>query len=348
MRVAARSALPPTLYLGIDGTGVPMRAEELVGRPGKQPDGSAKTREVKLCTVWSAASRDARAAPSATRARSATRPPSKAPPPATPPPSSPPSGTASNARPAAGASTAPLTASSSATAHRGSGTSPRSYSPAPSRSSISSMPRSTSARSPRPSMDPTPTSPGSGRSSARPNLEAGDLDALLAALHAHAATHDEARQAPATSNTTATACATPTSETRRCASPPAWSRPAARWRSPPASSAPACPGPSPMPMPSSPCAAAGSAAASRTSAHTPPPQGLPSNHAHLTKSVVHPARDGVTRPIGCARGRMLARLPQHWPGRSLPYFLPRGSQKRSSRHVSECDGGRPPRISSSS
>ena len=28
------------------------------GRAGKQPDGSAKTREVKLCTVWSAEGRD--------------------------------------------------------------------------------------------------------------------------------------------------------------------------------------------------------------------------------------------------------------------------------------------------
>jgi len=50
--------LPPTLYLGVDGTGVPLRAQELKGRNGKQPDGSAKTREVKLCTVWSAEARD--------------------------------------------------------------------------------------------------------------------------------------------------------------------------------------------------------------------------------------------------------------------------------------------------
>lgn len=49
----------PTLYLGIDGTGIPMRREEVEGRPGKQPDGSARTREVKICTVWSAESRDA-------------------------------------------------------------------------------------------------------------------------------------------------------------------------------------------------------------------------------------------------------------------------------------------------
>jgi Uncharacterised protein family (UPF0236) len=53
----------PTLYLGMDGTGVPMRSTELEGRSGKQADGSAKTREVKLCTVWSAESRDAQGRP---------------------------------------------------------------------------------------------------------------------------------------------------------------------------------------------------------------------------------------------------------------------------------------------
>ena len=47
-----------TLYLGLDGTGVPMRPSELEGRPGKQPNGSSKTREVKLVTVWSAEGRD--------------------------------------------------------------------------------------------------------------------------------------------------------------------------------------------------------------------------------------------------------------------------------------------------
>lgn len=47
-----------TMYVGLDGTGVPVRRSELEGREGKQPDGSAKTREVKLCTVWSAEGRD--------------------------------------------------------------------------------------------------------------------------------------------------------------------------------------------------------------------------------------------------------------------------------------------------
>ena len=50
--------VPPTLYLGMDGTGIPMRKNETEGRTGKQPDGSSKTREVKLCTVWSAEKRD--------------------------------------------------------------------------------------------------------------------------------------------------------------------------------------------------------------------------------------------------------------------------------------------------
>ncbi len=54
----AAEAPAATVYLGMDGTGVPLRAAELEGRAGKQPDGSAKTREVKLCTVWTAETRD--------------------------------------------------------------------------------------------------------------------------------------------------------------------------------------------------------------------------------------------------------------------------------------------------
>jgi hypothetical protein len=40
-----------------------MRASELSGRMSKQPDGSANTREVKLCTVWSAQGRDENGVP---------------------------------------------------------------------------------------------------------------------------------------------------------------------------------------------------------------------------------------------------------------------------------------------
>jgi Uncharacterised protein family (UPF0236) len=42
----------PILYAEVDGTGVPMVAEELAGRSGKQKDGSAKTREVKLGAIF--------------------------------------------------------------------------------------------------------------------------------------------------------------------------------------------------------------------------------------------------------------------------------------------------------
>lgn len=41
-----------TLYIEYDGTGVPMTKKEVAGRKGKQKDGSAKTREVKLGCVF--------------------------------------------------------------------------------------------------------------------------------------------------------------------------------------------------------------------------------------------------------------------------------------------------------
>jgi hypothetical protein len=42
----------PILYASGDGTGVPMRSEELAGRRGKQADGTAKTRQVYLGCVF--------------------------------------------------------------------------------------------------------------------------------------------------------------------------------------------------------------------------------------------------------------------------------------------------------
>ena len=51
------------MYLGLDGTGVPVRPAEVEGRRGKQPDGSAKTREAKLATVWTAEGRDNKGRP---------------------------------------------------------------------------------------------------------------------------------------------------------------------------------------------------------------------------------------------------------------------------------------------
>ena len=54
----AGEPVAPTVYLGMDGTGVPIRTEDLAGRAGQQPDGPANTREVTLCVVWSAEGRD--------------------------------------------------------------------------------------------------------------------------------------------------------------------------------------------------------------------------------------------------------------------------------------------------
>jgi hypothetical protein len=56
----ALASLPPTIatapipifYIENDGTGVPGRREELAGRKGKQPDGTARTREAKLGCVF--------------------------------------------------------------------------------------------------------------------------------------------------------------------------------------------------------------------------------------------------------------------------------------------------------
>ena len=42
----------PQFYVSVDGTGVPMVAEELEDRVGKGPDGKAKTREVKLAALF--------------------------------------------------------------------------------------------------------------------------------------------------------------------------------------------------------------------------------------------------------------------------------------------------------
>ena len=61
--VEPEPAAAATLYVGLDGTGVPMRRAETAGRAGKQADGGAKTREAKLVTVWSAEGRDRQGMP---------------------------------------------------------------------------------------------------------------------------------------------------------------------------------------------------------------------------------------------------------------------------------------------
>ena len=71
--------LAQTMYLGQDGTGVPMRKEELADRPGKQADGSSRTREMSSARSGPLTPGTGTGAPPATRAPSPTPPPSSAP-----------------------------------------------------------------------------------------------------------------------------------------------------------------------------------------------------------------------------------------------------------------------------
>lgn len=66
----AQAALPaavgepiPILYVASDGTGVPLRRGELQGVAGRQPDGTARTREAKLGCVFTQTSADAEGQP---------------------------------------------------------------------------------------------------------------------------------------------------------------------------------------------------------------------------------------------------------------------------------------------
>ena len=53
----------PIMYVSADGTGVPMRRPELMGRRGKQDDGNAKTRHVYLGCVFTQQGLDAKGRP---------------------------------------------------------------------------------------------------------------------------------------------------------------------------------------------------------------------------------------------------------------------------------------------
>jgi hypothetical protein len=55
----ASEGLPtPVMYVECDGTGLPMVSAELSDRPGKQPDGSSKTREMKVGCVFTQSATD--------------------------------------------------------------------------------------------------------------------------------------------------------------------------------------------------------------------------------------------------------------------------------------------------
>jgi len=60
---SAQKPVIDVLYATCDGTGTPMRREELQGRKGKQEDGSARTREAKLGCIFTQTDLDAQGTP---------------------------------------------------------------------------------------------------------------------------------------------------------------------------------------------------------------------------------------------------------------------------------------------
>ncbi len=61
--MAPAGTLPDMLHICVDGTGVPVIAAETEGRNGKGEDGTASTREVKLCCVFTQTSLDEKGRP---------------------------------------------------------------------------------------------------------------------------------------------------------------------------------------------------------------------------------------------------------------------------------------------
>jgi hypothetical protein len=50
--LCSQEPCPPRVYVATDGTGAPLRKRELQGRKGRQPDGSAKTHEIKVAAIF--------------------------------------------------------------------------------------------------------------------------------------------------------------------------------------------------------------------------------------------------------------------------------------------------------
>ena len=185
----------PTLYLGMDGTGIPVRKAETAQRQGKQPDGSAKTREVKLAVAWTAERRHPKtgipmrdpdsisytAAIETAASRDTDREPS---------PFAQRVCREAERRRFADADRRVILGDGALDL----GPSPTSVSPMRSRSSTSSTPKATSGTSPRPSTHPGPNSPRSGRNNDGTNSMPAASAPLVAALAHHAPTCDEARK----------------------------------------------------------------------------------------------------------------------------------------------------------
>ena len=228
-----------TLYLGLDGTGVPVRKEETDGRKGKQADGSARTREAKIVAVWSAEARDR------------------------------------DGRPVRDPGSATYSAAIETIASRDTDPDPAPFA----RRALREAARRGFHDAPRRVVlgDGAAWIWNWADEHAPGAIQIVDAwharEHLFEAASTTSSTPCGPMPTPATkpasasptSTATATACATRSSATWGCASPPASSRAPAKTSSAAASSAAACTGPSTAPTPSSHCDAPSSATASTTS-----------------------------------------------------------------------------------
>ena len=274
--VAVEPGRAPTMYPGMDSTGVPVRRAELAGRAGKQADGSARTREAKLVAVWAGAV-DARGRDL----------PEREP------------GSVSYSAAVESAAARDTDAEPSPFARRVEREARRRGFDRASRQVVigdgalwiwniadMSFPDAVQIvdlfHAKQHLWDVAKAIYGPDTDTAerwakrrRDELDDGRIGALLAALRITRAATRPA-DASGTSGATATACSIRSSAPWVCASAPASSRPAASTSSEPGANAPACIGPSTASTPSPPCAAASSATASTTSGsgakHAPPPK----------------------------------------------------------------------------
>jgi len=297
------SPAPGKLYIAIDGTGVPVVAAETEGRDGKGDDGKARTREVKLCAVFTQTTADEDGYP--------VRDPG------------------SSSYLATFAPAADFGMLMAAEARRRGAEHVRQLTILgdgavwiwnlagqhfPAATQIAGLyharehAHDLAALATRLLRDSQPD----WLTQRLEELDAGNIPALLAAgrgLKFAGSWPVNATSNSVTSRSTPTGCATPTSGPWACSPAPGWSRPAARPSSGSGSNCRACAGPSPAPPASPPCAArkpatggkrSGSARTTRHRALT-----SPDKQADLAtyKFVPHPqwspARGCRQLPLGC-------------------------------------------------
>ncbi len=226
--VEKMGAVAPTMYLGMDGTGVPVRKAEVAGRAGKQPDGSAKTRDAKLVTLWTAESRDEEGKPCAMPDRSLIRQRLKLPLLRIRAPNGPTSPSAYCAKRLGEASRKHPAARCWAMALPGFGTPPGNCSPKPLRFSTGSTPKKLCTEPLKPS-SAQPMKASNGQRHAALNWMMANCTPSSTLSNPMPLPSPKRPNVRGISSAIAPACATPSFTHKVCVPPPACSRLDAKW-----------------------------------------------------------------------------------------------------------------------